>query len=396
MVAEKASRFQVLDGNRAAAYGAMLCRPDVVCAYPITPQTEILEQLYLFCAENKLSAEMVAPESEHSAMSVLRGASGCGGRTFTATAAQGLAFMFEPCIHVSTLRLPVVMVNVCREMIAPHSVTNSHQDAFMVRDNGWIQIHAQNCQDILDNIIMAYRLAEDPEILLPVMVCYDGYYLSHQWEPVEIPDQEKVDRFLPTLKMEERIDPDRPLTFGPFLPGELGIEYRYRQSAAMERAKVRFDEIDREFEDAFGRNYGGQIEGYLVDDADILLVAVGSAASTGKVAVDNMRERGVNAGLLNLRMVRPFPAERFREMAEGKKAVGVIDRNICFGWGCGTVFMEMKSALFDLEQRPKTISFVSGLCGIDITVDKLMRAIELTNEAAAGSKCQEVVWLDLE
>jgi phenylglyoxylate dehydrogenase alpha subunit len=396
MEASKTTGFKVLDGNRAAAYGAMVCRPDVICAYPITPQTEVLEQLYLFCAENILSAEMVAPESEHSAMSILRGASQCGGRTFTATAAQGLAFMFEPCIHVATLRLPVVMVNVCREMIAPHSVTNSHQDAVMVRDNGWIQIHAQCCQEVLDGIIMAYRLAEDPEILLPVMVCYDGYYLSHQWEPVEIPDQERVDRFLPPLKMEDRIDPERPLTFGPFLPGEMGIEYRYRQSAAMERAKTRIDEIDREFGEAFGRSYGGQIEAYRDDDSEILLVAVGSSASTAKVAVDNLRERGVKAGLLNLRMVRPFPAERFRELAEGKKAVGVIDRNICFGWGCGTVFMEMKAALYHLKLRPKVVSFVSGLCGLDITVKKIMRAIELTNEAAAGRTHQEVTWLDLE
>jgi pyruvate/2-oxoacid:ferredoxin oxidoreductase alpha subunit len=176
----------------------------------------------------------------------------------------------------------------------------------------------------------------------------------------------------------------------------MGIEYRYRQSAAMERAKTRIDEIDREFGEAFGRSYGGQIEAYRGDDSEILIVAVGSSASTAKVAVDNIRERGVKAGLLNLRMVRPFPAERFRELAEGKKAVGVIDRNICFGWGCGTLFMEMKAALYDLELRPKVISLVSGLCGLDITVEKIMRAIDLTNEAAAGRTHQEVTWLDLE
>lgn len=388
--------MKVLDGNRAAAYGAMLCRPDVICAYPITPQTEILEQLYQFKADEGLNAEMVAPESEHSAMSILRGAAGCGGRTFTATAAQGLAFMFEVCIHVATHRLPVVMVNVCREMIAPHSVTTSHQDAMMVRDMGWIQIHAQNCQEIIDAIIMAYRLAEDPEILIPVMICYDGYYLSYQWEPVEIPSQQAVDLFLPPLVISPVIDPENPMTFGPFIPGEMGIEYRFKHTAAIERAKERIDLIDKEFNQHFGRSYGGQIEEYKASDAHLILLAVGSCASTAKVAIDHKREEGVMVGLINVRMIRPFPKERLIKAVEGKNAVGVIDRNICFGWGCGALFMEVQSALYGLSTRPPILNFICGLCGLDITVEIIERAIELTNQAALGQDYQNITWLDLE
>ena len=387
---------KVLDGNRAAAYGAMLCRPDVICAYPITPQTEVLEQLYQFKAENRLDSEMVAPESEHSAMSILRGAAGCGGRTFTATAAQGLAFMFEVCIHVATHRLPVVMVNVCREMIAPHSVTNSHQDAMMVRDMGWIQIHVQNCQEIVDQIIMAYRLAEDAEILIPVMVCYDGYYLSYQWEPVEIPSQQTVDRFLPPLLISPTIDPEKPATFGPFLPGEMGIEYRFRQTAALERAKKKFDQIDKEFDRCFGRSYGGQIEEYRTSDAELILLAVGSCASTAKVAIDNKRKEGRKIGLVNVRMIRPFPKERLIAVLAGKKAIGVIDRNICFGWGSGALFMELKSALYDLGSRPPVLNFVCGLCGLDITVGIIEQAIEQIQKATQCRVYQDITWLDLE
>lgn len=396
MDAKAKGQMKVLDGNRAAAYGAMLCHPDVICAYPITPQTEILEQLYQFKADERLGSEMVAPESEHSAMSILRGAAGCGGRTFTATAAQGLAFMFEVCIHVATHRLPIVMVNVCREMIAPHSVTSSHQDAMMARDMGWIQIHAQNCQEIVDDIIMAYRLAEDPEILIPVMVCYDGYYISYQWEPVEIPSQQAVDRFLPPLVMSPTIDPEKPMTFGPFLPGEMGIEYRFKQTAAIERAKEKIDLIDKAFDQHFGRRYGGQIEEYRASDSELILLAIGSCASTAKVAIDNKREEGIRVGLINVRMVRPFPKERLVNALKGKKTVGVIDRNICFGWSCGALYMEVKSALYELSVRPPLLDFVCGLCGLDITVAIIERAIELTSQAARGQEYKEVTWLDLE
>lgn len=391
-----ASQIKVLDGNRAAAYGAMLCQPDVICAYPITPQSEVLEQLYLFRAQELLNAEMVEVESEHSAMGVLRGASASGARTFTATAAQGLAFMFENCINVATTRLPIVMVNVCRQMIAPHVITCSHEDIMMAKEMGWIQIHSETCQEILDSVIMAYRLAEDPDIRIPVVVCHDGYFLSHLWEPVRIPPREKVQAFLPPLEMSPKIDPRELVTLGPAVPSEMGSNLRYRHSMAIDRAKTKFDHIDREFQEVFGRGHGGQIEEYRTEDADIVMLAIGSCAGTARVAVDRKREEGIKIGLVKIRMFRPFPRERLTNTLRGRRGVGVIDRNICLGWGCGHLFVELRAALFASQVNIPVVDFICGLSSMDITIEKLERAIDITNSAARGESCREVTWLDVE
>jgi phenylglyoxylate dehydrogenase alpha subunit len=385
----------VLDGNRAAAYAVRLCQPNVICAYPITPQTDILETLYTFLAEGSLTAEMVEVESEHSAMGVLRGAALAGGRTFTATNSQGLVLMYENCIYNATVRLPIVMVNVCREMAAPHAVTAGEQDIMMIKEAGWLHIHARTCQEIFDSVIIAYRLAEDPEIRLPVVVCYDGYFLSHQWEPVAIPPQEKVDLFLPPLRMEPRVDPQTPLTFGPFLPSDLGTEYRYKQVLATDRAKAKLEEIEREFETLFGRQYGGQVDEYRTEDADIFLVALGSVASTATVVVDKKREQGLKVGLVTVRLFRPFPAERITAALKNARAVGVLDRNVCFGWNCGNLFMELKAALYGSGIAVPLLNFICGLCGSDITIEQIERAIDSVQKARDGSY-QEVTWLDLE
>jgi len=386
----------VLDGNRAAAHAVRLCRPDVICAYPITPQTEILESLYLFQANQTLKAEMVAPESEHSVLSILRGASAAGGRTFTATSSQGLVFMYEVCINVATTRLPIVMVNVAREMIAPHAVTAGEQDIMMVKDAGWIQLHAQSCQEILDLIIMAYRLAEDPEIRIPVIVCYDGYFLSHLWEPVEVPSPEMVDDFLPPLEMYPRVDPDLMFTCGPNTPSKMGTELRYKHTAATQRAKKKFEEIEGEFQKIFGRSYGGQIEEYRSEDAEIALLAVGSCAGTAKVVVDRKREQGLKAGLITVRMFRPFPKERLLQALKGKKAIGVIDRNVSFGWESGALFTDVKAALYDLGEFVPMRDFICGLCGSDITLKQIDRAFDFLKLDRKERTFQEVIWLDLE
>lgn len=273
-----------MDGNRAAAYGVLLSRPDVICAYPITPQTPLLEHLYKFCAEGKLRAETV--EVEHSAMSVLIGAAASGGRTFTATSSQGLAFMFEAYFMAATLRLPIVMVIATREMIAPTVVASGQQDIISVRDAGWVQLHMASVQEILDSIIIAYRLAEDPEILLPVNICYDGYYLSHLSQEVEVPSQEEVDAFLPPPSFGPRLDPATPMTFAVYTVGDLFAEYRYKHCAAMERVKDKLPQIEAEFYRRFGRSYDGLIEKYKLDDAEVVIVALGSCAETAKVVVD--------------------------------------------------------------------------------------------------------------
>jgi len=390
------SEIKVLDGNRAAAYGAMLCQPDVIAAYPITPQSEVVETLFDFKAQGLLNGELIEPESEHSSMGILRGASVAGGRTFTATAAQGLLFMFENCIHVATQRLPIVMVNVCREVAGPHIVVCGHSDIMMVKEMGWIQLHAQSCQEILDLILMAYRLAEDRQIRTPAVACYDGWYLSHLWEPVEIPPRETVEQFLPRLETRPQVDPETPMVFGPWISGWTGTEYRYKQSAAISQAKAKFDEIDQEFREIFGRGYGGQIEEYRTDDADIVLIAMGSSASTAKVAIDKKRDEGLRAGLIRIRMFRPFPRERLVAVLQQKRAIGVIDRSVCFGWDCGNLFLELKAGLYNSAVNAPLLNFICGLCGIDVTTEIIERAVDDVSRAAQGDSYTEVIWPDLE
>lgn len=395
MAAKVKQTIKVLEGNEAAAYGAMLCQTDVICAYPITPQTSLLDYLFQFKADGLLKAEMVAVESEHSAMSAVIGAAKAGGRTFTSTSSQGLAFMYEPYIDASTGRLPIVMVIATREMQSPLGVASSEQDAILARDGGWIMINVESCQEILDGVIMAYRLAEDPEILLPVNVCYDGFYLSYLSEPVNLPAQEEVERFLPPFKPSTYLDPQMPMT-NPYCVGELPSKYRYGHLAAMQRAKMKLEEIDREFQNTFGRSYGGQIEQYRCEDADIVLIAMGSCVGTARVVVDNKRDQGLKVGLIKIRMFRPFPREKILDALNGKKAVGLIDRNVCFGWGSGTLFIELKAALFNSDTRIPLLNFIAGLSGLDITLQHIERAIDAIESAAQGKPYQEVTWLDLE
>lgn len=389
------SQVKVLSGNKAAAYGVLLCKPEVICAYPITPQTAVLEYLAQFCAEGLLQAETVEVEGEHSAISVLTGASAAGGRTFTATSSQGLAFMFEAYHRVANLRLPVVMVIATREM--DNLVAAGQQDVIAVRDAGWIQIHTSSCQEILDAIIMAYKLAEDPEILLPVSVCYDGFYLSHLSERVEVPHQEKVDAFLPPRDAGIfRLDPRSPMRLGRMVPtGELFTEYRYKHAQAMQRVKGKLEEIEADFQRAFGRSYGGQLEKYRVEDAEVVLVTMGSCTSSAKVVVDRKREEGHKVGLIGVRLFRPFPQERLAEALRGKKAVGVIDRNVSFGWNSGTLLMELRSALYGKGEMP-LLNFIDGLGGSDITLEHIARAVDSTLKAARGEEYPHTTWLALE
>lgn len=388
---------KMITGNAAAAWAVMLCRPDVISAYPITPATEILDVLYQFVADGLLKCETVEPEGEHSVMGILLGAAAAGARTFTATSAQGLFFMFEPYVSVANQRLPVVMVNVNREIIPPTVVAASGQDILLVKDTGWIQIHVESCQEILDTVIMAYRLAEDPEISLPVTVAYDGYYLSYASEAVDIPAQETVDEFLPRRQRSPRIDAQVPMTMSPWTSGYMVTEYRVKHMAALQRAKTKLEEIDKEFQQVFGRSHGGQIEKYRCEDADIVLVTMGSVVGTAKVVVDQKRDEGLKVGLVKVRMFRPFPWERLASVLKEKKAIGVIDRNICFGWQRGHLLVELRVALMDeLKGSVPLLNFIAGLGSIDITRQHVERAIDTVHLAAAGKPCQEVTFLDLE
>ncbi|MFC1955140.1 hypothetical protein ACFLWZ_01150 [Chloroflexota bacterium] len=388
-------QLKVLTGNAAAAYAARLCRPDVIAGYPITPQTEVWDVLYRFKADGLLTCEMVEPEGEHSAMSIITGASAAGARTFTSTASQGLFYMYEPYMWAAGQRLPIVLVNANRDIESPTTVAGSGQDILMVKDTGWIQLHVESCQEVMDTIIMAYRLAEDPEISCPVTVAYDGYYLSYFSEAVDIPEQELVDRFIPKKERFPRVDSDFPMGLAPWSSSEMFTEYRIKHMAALQRSKKRFENIGGEFKQVFGRSYGGQIEEYRCEDADIVLVTMGSSVGTAKVAVDQKRDQGLKIGLIKIRMFRPFPRERLVDILSGRKAIGVIDRNVCFGWNCGHLLLETRAALAGECHMPM-LDFIAGLNGGDITMQYIERAINDVSLAAQGKACKEVTFLELE
>lgn len=392
--------LKVLEGNKAAACAVLLCKPDVMAVYPITPQTSAVEKLSEYCAHGLLDCELVEVEGENSAMAVCIGASAAGGRTFTATSSMGLNFMFDTYIMAAGMRAPIVMVNVSREQSPPTGPVAGEQDIMTVRDAGWVHLHAETCQDILDTIIMAYRLAEDPEILVPVTVSYDGFYLSYLAEGVHVPTQEDVDRFLSpvaTLSRPALIGPEGYMNFGVFASRpELWAEYRYKHQAALDRVKGKMVEVTGEFEGIFHRNHGDLIQEYRADDAEIILVTLGSQTGTARVVVDAKREEGVKVGLIKIRMFRPFPRERLLEALQGKKFIGVLDRSVALGGVGGHIFNEIQAVLSGLPHDVKALNFIGGLGGADVTKPLIAAAIDKVWRASKGETCQEVTWLNLE
>ncbi len=389
------AQSKVLTGNGTAAYAALLCRPDVVAAYPITPQSEVIEQLAKFRADGLLDAEYVAVEGENSAMNVVCAASMAGGRVYTATSSYGLVFMYDTLLQTAGYRAPVVMINVNREPPGIHAVSSGQQDMIVVRDSGWVQVICETCQDIMDTTIMAYRLAEDYDIQLPVMVNYDGYYLSFLAESIAIPGSDEVDAFLAPLKDQPQrpmLRPGVPLGCGSHGLGQGYVELRKKHFAALERAKDKWDEIDKEFADAFGRGYAGQVEEYRAEDADIVLVTSGSMAGTARTVVDAKRAEGVKVGLVKIRMYRPFPKERLTQALKGKKAIGVLDRSLAFGWDCGPLYQEIRALTPEIGIVPM-LSFIDGIASADITQEHIARVVDDIHEASQGRSYQEVTWL---
>jgi pyruvate/2-oxoacid:ferredoxin oxidoreductase alpha subunit len=394
----KQGELKVITGNSAAAYGAMLCRPDVVASYPITPQTEVVEQLSKFHADGILDAEMVEVEGENSAMNIVAAASVAGGRAFTATSSWGLVYMYDAVIQAAGFRAPVVMANVNRETPGILAVSSGQQDMISTRDAGWIQLIVENSQEILDTIIMAFRLAEDSDIQLPVMVNYDGFYLSYLAEGVRIPAREDVDQFLSVLKSQPQrtiLDPTKPMGAGTHGILTEFMELRYKHCAALERAKNKLDEIDRDYGEFFGRSYGGQIEEYRTKDADIVILASGSAVGTARTVVDAKRAQGIKVGLIKIRVFRPFPREKLIQAVKGKKAVAVIDRSVCFGWNCGPMYMELRALTPEIGTMPM-LSFIDGLANIDITKPHIERVVDDLYNASQGKPYQAVTWIPLE
>jgi len=389
------SQIKVITGNAAAAIAAKLARPDVVAAYPITPQTEIIEQISKFHANGEMDCELITVEGENSAMNAVMAASLAGGRVFTATSSWGLVFMYDAVLATAGARAPVVMVNVNRETPGIIAVSSGQQDMISTRDSGWIFLIAENCQEVLDLVLQAYRLAEDYDIQVPVMVHYDGFYLSYLSEVVDVPFQEEVDRFLAVLKDQPertKLVPGGKLGCGSH--GILGgyLELRHKHVSAMERSKAKFEQIDKEYQEIFGRSYGGQVEAYRMDDADVVLVGSGSMCGTMKTVIDVKREEGVKVGLLKMRMYRPFPGEAMVKALKGKKAIGVVDRSLCFGFKGGPIYTELKAFETQLEGS-KMVSFIDGIANTDITTANVETMIDTTCGLAAGKEVREVTWI---
>jgi len=355
-----------IEVSLAIGEAVRLANADVVAAYPITPQTHIVEHLAELVANGELDASYVPVESEHSAMSTCLGSSAVGARTFTATAGQGLELMHEVLYVASSMRLPVVMTVADRALSSPLSVWGDQSDVMSVRDTGWIQLFVENGQETVDNVLCAFRIGEDPRVLLPVMVHLDGFYLSHMIEPVAFPEQSQVDKFLPPFKYPLPLHPDKPLTMGAFAMPFIYSEVKLAQEVNLEAAKKVVLECWGEFNKIFGRNYS-PVEHYHSEDAKVLLLTLGSFSETAMTAVDKMRAEGRSVGLVRLRLWRPFPFAELRQAVKNAETLIVFDRAISFGGPGGPVCSEVKAALYGEAKKPKVIGFVGGLGGRDIT-----------------------------
>ncbi|MDL2246619.1 pyruvate ferredoxin oxidoreductase [Methanobrevibacter sp. OttesenSCG-928-K11] len=375
---------EVMTANKAVAEAARLAKPQVIPVFPITPQTSISEYLAQYVADGDVDAKYVKVESEHSAISAAVGASGAGVRVFTATSSQGLMLMHEILFAAAGMRVPIVMADANRSISAPLSIWNDQQDSISQRDAGWLQIYVENGQEALDTTLMAYKIAENENVLLPVMVCLDGFILTHTVEPVEIPDQSTVDKFLPPYTPKHAyLDTNEPMSIGTLADPGYYFEARHDMEVAMENSIDVMKKTEEEFEQIFGRKYD-LVEPYKCDDAEIILVAMGSVCSTIRVIVDELRESGEKVGLLKIRAYRPFPQKDIVEAVKNCDKLAIVDKNISFGMG-GALYTDMKAKV-DKE----TYGFIVGLGGRDITPDSIK---EIYNKTKNPEKA--VTWIGL-
>ena len=343
-----------------------LANADVIAAYPITPQTHIVEHLAELVADGELDAQYIPVESEHSAMSACLGSAAVGARTFTTTAGQGLELMHEVLYIASSMQLPLVMMVANRALSSPLSVWNDQSDAMAVRDTGWIQIFVENGQEVVDNVLCAFHLAGDQRVLLPVMIHLDGFFLTHMVEPILLPEQSEVDNFLPLHQYPLPLHPDKPVTMGTFAPPVVYFEIKKAQEMRLEASKEVILECWKEFGNHFKRYYS-PVESYHSEDADTLLLTLGSSSETAMIAIDKMRGEGRKVGLVRIRLWRPFPFEEIRQAVKDAEVLIVLDKAISFGGPGGVVCSEIRSALYNQSKRPRVISFVGGLGGRDIS-----------------------------
>ena len=381
----------MLDGNGAASEALRLVRVQVVSAYPITPQSPISEKLAGYVADGSLKAKYVRVESEHTALSCAIGAQLTGVRAGTATSSVGLALMHEVCGVAAGIRVPIVMPVVNRSLVAPWSLWCDHQDSMAERDGGWMQLYAATSQEVLDMIFIAYKAAEHPEVLLPTMVCLDGFFLSHTTEVVMLPDQAEVDAYLPPyVNSNLCLDPENPVFVNPLCPTSEFSEMRYQQHVGFQKAMQVLPEAMVDFGKQFGRNYG-LIEAYKTEDADAVLVTLGSMSGTVKHVVNEYRAKGKKVGVLRITSFRPFPGAMIAKALAGAKSIGVIDRSMSFGNISGPLCTEVRAALNTYGALKKVSAFLAGLGGRDINIKTVSAAFDFL---LAGKCAHETFWLD--
>ncbi len=379
--------IKVIEGTHSASYAVKLSRVQVISAYPITPQTSIVEKLSELCASGEIPAQYIKVESEHSAMAAVIGAEASGARSFTATSSQGLALMHEVLHWAANARLPIVLANVNRALAPPWNIWADQTDSLAQRDTGWIQFYCESNQEVLDMIIQAYRIGE--QVMLPVMINMDAFFLSHTSEPVALPKQELVDKFLPPYKPKFKLDVNDPHAFGGLAGPDSYMEFRYRIQEAMEAARELIPVVADEYNQYIGRYHGAMLEEYRTEGAEYLLITAGTITGTSRLVIDEYREKGVNLGLVKLRTFRPFPTEDIRRIARNVKKIGVIDRNISFGQS-GIFFSEIKSALYNSGANPLLNGYIAGLGGRDVVPQNIRDIVEHLMKSEKG---QDLVWI---
>ena len=381
--------------NHIAAYAAKAARVQVIAAYPITPQTSIVERVAELVESGELNAEYIRVESEHSAMAACIGAAAAGARTFTATAAHGLVLMHEALHWASGSRLPIVMPVVNRALGPGWNIWADTTDSISQRDTGWIQFYCADNQEVFDTIIQAYKLCENEHVLLPAMICLEAFILSHTYMPVKIPDQEKIDEFLPPYKPNWSLDVDNPLSHANIVSPEWYMEFRYMIQEAMENAKQLIPEIDKQYGKISGFEHGGLIDRYRCEDADLILLTMGTMGAEAKIAVDNLRNESLKVGVARVRVFRPYPREAIRKLAENTQMFAIIDRGISFGME-GFLAEETKASLYDQKNQPLIAGFIAGLGGRDVTFQTIEKIAKKSLKwMRAGRVEKETMWIDL-
>jgi len=385
------SKRVALTGNEAVAHAMRQINPDVVAAYPITPQTDIVQYFSQYVADGKVKTEFVTVESEHSAMSATIGASAAGARAMTATSSQGLALMWEMVYITASFRLPIVMPVVNRALSGPINIHCDHGDSMGARDSGWIQLYSEDAQEVYDNILQAIRIAEHPDVMLPVMVCQDGFITSHSLENLLIEDDDFVKAWVGDYRPDRYLlDLSKPLTMGALDLADYYFEHKMGQAMAMRGAGKVVEDVAHEFAKRTGRKYGF-FEEYRLDDAEVAVVVLNSTAGTARPVVDSLRADGVKVGLLKPRMFRPFPAQEIAGALEHVKAIGVMDRAESLSGIGGPVFPEIRSALYDACERPAVVNYVFGLGGRDMGPRQLKQIYEELVRVAKTGKCERLV-----